>query len=144
VRDLFDFFNWTCRANSWPDQHVALDEAVKKIKGRCSFKTYIKNKTVRGHQHFCSATTYLWNAAFYTGKSSQHEGEDTSAAQRTVLELLQALSGKSHMVYMDNYYTSTPQFNKLWDMGLSVLGPYAPKGKVLVVESQWERRRSPA
>lgn len=35
VRELFDFFISACKANYWPEMNVALDEAIKKFKGRC-------------------------------------------------------------------------------------------------------------
>lgn len=75
IRELFDYFIGACRAQYWLDVNVALDEAIKKFKGRCIFKQYIKNKPVRWGIIFfavcCSATAYLWNAMFYLGKRKE-------------------------------------------------------------------------
>ena len=46
VRELFDYFLSAWKANYWLDANIALDEAIKKSKGRCNFKQYIKNKPV--------------------------------------------------------------------------------------------------
>ena len=47
VRELWDDFVGRCKANYWPSMEIGLDEAIKKLKGRYSFKQYIKNKPVR-------------------------------------------------------------------------------------------------
>jgi hypothetical protein len=36
VRELFEYFNNACKANYYPVQQVAVDEAIKKFKGRCT------------------------------------------------------------------------------------------------------------
>jgi hypothetical protein len=119
VRELFQTFIEACRGNFWPGANVSLDEAIKKFKGRCHFKQYIKNKPVRwGLKIFClccSATAYLWNAVFYLGKQVEFGKDDkeTSTTFRTVMELLNPLQGLHHHVHMDNYYTSIPLFDEL-------------------------------
>jgi Transposase IS4 len=127
VKELFEYFISACRSNYWPNCEVALDEAVKKFKGRCSFKQYIKNKPVKwGIKIFCvccSQTSYLWNAQFYVGKTQElAEQENQSKTQKTVLDLMRPLNGKNHRVYMDNYYTSIPLFQKLQDMSVYSTG----------------------
>jgi hypothetical protein len=37
VRELFDYFVHACRTNYYPEKEVAVDEAIKKFKGRCIF-----------------------------------------------------------------------------------------------------------
>ena len=108
---------------------VGLDEAIKKFKGRCSFKQYIKNKPVRwGVKIFaicCSITGYLWNAMFYLGKAPEDPTtpqKEMSATQRSVIEILAPLSHKNHIVHMDNYYTSIPLFQELMGMGIRACG----------------------
>jgi hypothetical protein len=121
VCELWEHFISRCKANYWPSQQIGLDEAIKKFKGRCSFKQYIKNKPVRwGIKVFavcCSKTGYLWNAAFYLGKTTEDASstqKEASATQRAVLEILSPLSNKNHIVHMDNYYTSIPLLNELF------------------------------
>ena len=63
--------------NFWPVQQVGIDETIKKIKGHCSFRQYIKSKPVRwGLKIFCvccSITVYLWNATIYVGKNETED-----------------------------------------------------------------------
>jgi hypothetical protein len=113
------FFISACKASYWPDANIALDEAIKKFKGRCIFKQYIKNKPVQwGIKIFavcCSATAYLWNAMFYLGKRKEESNQDISVTTETVINNLTPLQGKNHRVHMDNYYTSIefPLFQQL-------------------------------
>jgi hypothetical protein len=119
VKEVWDDFIQRCRANYWPAQQVGIDEAIKRFKGRCSFKQYIKSKPVRwGLKVFavcCSATGYLWNAAIYCGRNDQEDSEkkEMGATHSIALSLLEPLAYKNHIVHMDNFYTSIPLFNAL-------------------------------
>ena len=140
VRELWDDFIGRCKANYWPSMEIGLDEAIKKFKGRCSFKQYIKNKPVRwGIKIFCvccSATGYLWNAAFYLGRTeeSTSKQQETSATMKAVLKILEPLSFKNHIVHMDNYYTSIPLLNTLIKMGIRACGTIRTNRKGLCSE----------
>ena len=129
IREFFDTFLAACKANYWPQAEIALDEAIKKFKGKCSFKQYIKNKPVRwGIKIFalcCSTTAYLFNAVFYLGKKSEDEADkklETSATHQAVISLVAPLQGKNHKLFMDNYYTSIPLFMELSKMGFTATG----------------------
>ena len=126
VQELYDIFIAACKANFYPNREVSVDEAVKKFKGRCLFKQYIKGKPVRfGIKIFClccSATSYLFNAMFYIGKSDIPTPKEASITQDTVVQLMQPLAGKHHRVYMDNYYTGLPLFKELNSMQILATG----------------------
>ena len=126
VQEIFDYFISACKANYWPYVCVALDEAVKKFKGRCIFKQYIKGKPVRwGIKIFCvccSLTSYLFNAMFYVGKCEDDSNKEASVTHQTVVKLMQPLAGKNHRVYMDNYYTGIPLFRELEKMDILSTG----------------------
>ena len=113
VRDLWEHFISRSKMKFWPAQQVGIDEAIKKIKGRCSFKQYIKSKPVRwGLKIFCvccSITGYLWNATIYVGKNDTEDDrkKEVSATHLLVRTLLQPLSFKNHIVHMDNCLCST-------------------------------------
>jgi hypothetical protein len=125
VRLLYDCFLAACRICFWPGREIAIDEAIKKFKGRCIFRQYIKNKPVRwGIKAFCvndSDTSYLWNFEFYLGKSEEAD-IGNSVLEETVLRLLGPLRDKNHVVHMDNYYTSVPLFHKLAQLGIRSTG----------------------
>jgi hypothetical protein len=122
VRDIWTEFISRCKINYWPAQQIGVDEAIKKFKGRCSFKQYIKSKPVRwGLKVFCvccSLTGYLWNAVIYVGKNEEEDSKqkELSATHAIVRNLLQPLSSKNHTVHMDNWFTSIPLFNDLAKM----------------------------
>jgi hypothetical protein len=123
VRELWESFIFACKRWYWPSQQVGVDEAIKRFKGRCSFKQYIKSKPCRwGLKAFClccSATGYLWNAFIYCGKNDvdDSQNKELGATHALVLNLLEPLAGKHHIVHMDNYFTSIPLFNDLASQG---------------------------
>jgi hypothetical protein len=86
IRELFKYFITASKSSYQPHESIALDEAMKKFKGRCVFKQYIKNKPVRwGLKIYCvacSKTAYLCNAEFYLGKSLDDVAPDTSILQQ--------------------------------------------------------------
>ena len=109
-------------------QQLGIDEAIKKFKGRCSFKQYIKSKPVRwGIKVFCvccSLTGYLWNGTIYVGKneSDEDQQQELSATHVLVRNLLRPLSGKNHIAHMDNWFSSIPLFNDLATMKIWCCG----------------------
>jgi hypothetical protein len=121
-KELWDDFMNRCKMSFWPAQQVGIDEAIKRFKGRCSFKQYIKSKPVRwGIKIFCvccSLTGYLWNACVYVGKNETEvdRKEEVSVTHLLVRTLLSPLSGKNHIVHMDNWFTSIPLVNDLANM----------------------------
>jgi hypothetical protein len=140
VRGLWEHFLAACKANLWPSKEVAVDEAMKKFKGRCSFKQYIKNKPVRwGLKIFCAccaATVYLWNAILYVGKQQTEENskKEMGATTAIVVDLLGPLSGKNHHVFTDNFYTSIPLMVELRKRGFSLTGTIRTNRKGLCKE----------
>jgi hypothetical protein len=119
VREVWETFLAACKANYWPGICVALDEAIKKFKGRCIFKQYIKNKPVKwGIKIYCvccSLTSYFFHGEFYIGKREEVDAavKNMSIMVQTVCRLLRPLQGFNHRVYMDNFYTSIPVFTQL-------------------------------
>jgi hypothetical protein len=110
VRELWDSFISACKANYWPAAEVAIDEAIKKFKGKCSFKQYIKNKPVRwGIKIFamcCAQTAYLLNAIVYLGKRAEDDKAKRTEASKTeqaVISLVTPYQWKTHKIFMDNY-----------------------------------------
>jgi len=68
------------------------------IKGRCSFKQYIKSKPVRwGLKIFCvccSLTGYLWNATIYIGKNNTDEDKKKEISSTHFLVKIELRSRK--------------------------------------------------
>jgi Transposase IS4 len=107
IRELFEYFMTASKANYQPGESIALDEAMKKFKGRCKFKQYIKNKPIRwGLKIYCvacSETSYLCNAEFYLGKNLEDGKEGVSVLQQTCLRLLRPFANHNRIVHIDNF-----------------------------------------
>ena len=108
VRTVLDKCSATYLANIIPGKKVAVDESMLKYKGRLYFKQYLPMKPVKwGIKLFAlcdSETGAVLKFFVYTGKSNN--GESGGATKDIVMNLLEPLLGKGHIVYMDNYYTS--------------------------------------
>ena len=120
-------------------------EAIKKFKGRCSFKQYIKSKPVRwGLKIFCiccSLTGYLWNACIYVGRNDDEvQVKDIGATHSMVRNLLQPLSSKNHIVHMDNWFTSVPLVNDLATLGIWSCGTVRVNRKGLCQEVTMKKK----
>jgi hypothetical protein len=138
IRELFEFFMTACKACYQPSESIALDEAMKKFKGRCKFKQYIKNKPVRwGLKIYCvacSETAYLCNAEFYLGKNLEEVDQDTSVLQQTCLRLLRPFANHNRIVHIDNYYTSIPLLFALKELKIKINGTVRTNRKCLCKE----------
>jgi hypothetical protein len=79
------------------------------------------------------AKGYLWNATIYCGRNDVDDAQNKqlSATHALVLQLLQPLAGKHHIVHMDNYFLSIPLFNDLASLEKS--GAVEPSGQIDVV-----------
>ena len=87
IHEIWEDFVSRCKLLFFLAQQIGIDEAIKKFKGRCSFKQYIKSKPVRwGLKIFCvccSLTGYLWNATIYIGKANTDEEKKKRLVQHT-------------------------------------------------------------
>jgi hypothetical protein len=120
VRSLFELFLQRCRQFFLAGVALSLDEAIKKFKGRCIFKQYIKSKPVRwGIKIFClccSATGYLLNAYFYLGKCPEGDFEpiaDRSETHAQLLGLFEPFQNRYHRVHMDNWSSKVSSIGTL-------------------------------
>ena len=85
------------------------------FRGRNKFKQFVKEKPVKwGFKAFILADakeSYVYNWRLYTGKEGGQRC--TGLAQKVVLELVEGLQYKGHVIYVDNYYTSLPLIKEL-------------------------------
>jgi Transposase IS4 len=51
IRELFEYFITASKSSYQPHESIALDEALKKFKGRCVFKQYIKGVCICSQMH---------------------------------------------------------------------------------------------
>ncbi len=101
-------------------ESITVGEAMIPFKGRLSFKQYImKDKPVKhGIKVFVLADgkyTYIKRIQIYTGKNScLSQNELGLSSSQVVLDLINGLENRFHILYLDNCYTSPILFVKLY------------------------------
>jgi len=124
---LFKIYTVICHLNIkfqtlyLPNQNIAIDESLTPWKGRPSIRQYIPLKASKfGIKTFelCeSRTGYLWCFLVYTGKNMVLQSSlitpDTPKTAAVVLELLEPLFGRGHMLRIDNFFSSPELARKL-------------------------------
>ena len=130
-------------------EHVSIDEAMIKYKGRLGFKQYMKAKPTKwGIKVFVlsdATNGYVSRFQVYTGKNSTlSTGDDHGLCTKAVLSLRQGIEDKSYKLFVDNYYTSPVLFLTLYNKKVLACGTartnrkYYPK-ELRVKESGKER-----
>jgi hypothetical protein len=109
--------------NYKPHQKVAVDESMVKFKGRSSLKQYNINKPIkRGYKIWmlCDESGYNLKFQIYTGKLNNTV--EVGLGSRVVLDLVQGLDNKNHLVYMDNYFSSYDLYTNLMSRNIYACG----------------------
>jgi len=107
-----------------PHQNVAVDESMVKFKGRSTIKQYMRDKPIkRGFKIWMLCDSSLYNLKFqvYTGKSDVI-GAEKGLGARVVMDMVDNLPGKNHIVFMDNFFTSYDLFKILKDNLIYAVG----------------------
>lgn len=94
-----------------PYQKVCVDESIVEWKGRLKFKQYIPSKRHRfGIKLFvlCDCKTgYVLDYLVYTGDNKHiHFNESLQQSGSVISTLMEPYLNKSHIIYMDNWYSS--------------------------------------
>jgi len=108
IRPLLNCLSETFKKAYRPHQNLAVDESMVKFKGRSSMKQYMQNKPIKhGFKIWmlCDQSGYNLKFEIYTGKTDNNVIE-TGLGAKVVLNLMNELVGKNHIVYMDNYFSS--------------------------------------
>ena len=97
------------------NQHVCIDEQMVPFKGKHSMKQYIPNKPKKWGFKFlvlCDSSGVCHDFFPYTGKIDPVDNPEVpnlGASSNCVLRLAQTIpSGKNHLLYFDNWFTSLP------------------------------------
>ena len=117
IRPLANLLLASCQSNYVPKQAVTIDEVMIPLKGRLSFKQYMKDKPTKlGIKLFVLSDAsygYVYRLQIYAGKSMDHTVE-VGLSSRVVLELMEGLEDHGFELYTDNYYTSAQLFLTLY------------------------------
>lgn len=126
VRPVIDYLNNRFSTMYNPHCEVSIDEAMVKYKGRSSMKQYMPQKPIkRGFKVWVRADArngYVSQVDVYAGKVND-KGEK-GLGRHVVEKLTQALIGKHHHIYFDNYFTSIQLLLSLRSNGLYGCGTF--------------------
>lgn len=109
VRPILDRVVECCKTELRPSKNLSVDEAMVKFKGQLGMKQYMPMKPVKKGikvwetAKACSA--FVCNFEVYTGKRQDGAVEQNSG-YRVVYDLTRHITGKSHLVFCDNFFTS--------------------------------------
>ena len=118
VRPILDMISLSFPGNFNPRQNMCIDEGMIKFKGRCPFLQYLPAKPTKwGIKAWAvcdSHSLYMLNFNIYTGKFNDLGNGDRPLGDRVVLGLMGPYLDKHHVVYFDNYFSSLPLFETLF------------------------------
>lgn len=121
VRPLVDHLNDKFQHACIDSSSQSVDEAMIGFKGRSSMKQYMPQKPVkRGYKVWVRAdanTGYMYQFEIYTGKTAD-EAPVVGLGSKVVLTLTSSLAGTYSHVAFDNYFSSVPLLEKLFDDGI--------------------------
>ena len=124
IRPVIDAVKEACRASYRPHQFQSIDEAMIAFKGRSSMKQYMPMKpTKHGFKVWVRADStngYVSDFEFYTGK--QGNTVEVGLGGSVVTRLTRDLVGQHYHVFMDNFFSSIPLFQKLLEDNIYATG----------------------
>lgn len=99
-----------------PGENQSVDEAMIKFKGRTTLKQYMPKKPIKREiKMWCRADSksgYLSDFDIYVGRSGKETEQNLGYA--VVTRLCQAIYGRWHTVYFDNFFTSLSLVEELF------------------------------
>lgn len=112
IREIFDKFNEVCGSVHYLGENVTIDEKLEAFRVRCSFRQYIPNKPAKyGLKVFALVDA----ESFYTSKLEVSVGAQpkgpykvSNTPSEVVIRMIAPISGTSHNVTLDNWFTSYP------------------------------------
>jgi hypothetical protein len=132
VRWLVEKIREACKAVWSLGKYLAIDEMMIRYKGSYSpIRQYMPNKPQKwGLKVWCIVdvvSKYVYDFAVYCGKSTeavlQPPGRgEPKLAHNVVLNMVDDLDGKGHVVLMDNYFSSIGLFTEMASRGIYATG----------------------
>ena len=104
-----------CRTEYQPHQNCSVDEAMIAFRGRLAFRQYNPAKPTKyGIKVWVRADPtngYLNDYQIYTGKVEG--GPEEGLSTRVVKDMVESITGRNHIVNMDNFFSSPTLFGEL-------------------------------
>ena len=115
MRKLVETLNTTFKQPYEPTEEVAVDEVIVKFKGRVAFRQYIPMKRKQwGIKVYTTADKkgYTYDIRVYT-VNDKIKATENSASYNVVNSMADAIKGKGHKLFMDNFFSSPQLFHDL-------------------------------
>ncbi|KAJ8936250.1 hypothetical protein NQ314_012437 [Rhamnusium bicolor] len=108
-----------------PVNTIVIDESMLPFRRRLIFRQYNPSKA---HKYgikvykLCSTKGFVWNLTVYMGKNIKLPGLDHPGS--VVISLMEKLLGSNRLLITDNYYTSIPLAQYLYDRQINLCGTF--------------------
>jgi len=119
LREVIDVVVPSWRKFLIPGRKLSVDETMVLFKGREDIKQYNPKKPVKFGVKINgladAESGYMLDWRIYTGKNSK-------STEDIVLELVDSYTNQDYLLYMDNFFSSIPLFEKLKSLGFGSTG----------------------
>lgn len=124
-KELFHYVKNKIGTTLQPGENLCVDETLYPFHGKCRFRQYMPNKPAKYGLKYWNIvdckTGYLLDTDIYLGKEAASP-RNKNIGEQVVLKLAQPFFNSGRGITTDNFFTSRPLAEKLWDSGLTLLG----------------------
>ncbi|KAJ8939812.1 hypothetical protein NQ314_010973 [Rhamnusium bicolor] len=121
-----------------PGNTIVIDESMLPFRGRLVFRQYNPSKAhkygIKVYKLY-STKGFVWNLTVYTGKNIKLPGLDHSGS--VVISLMEKLLGSNRLLITDNYYTSIPLAQYLYDRQINLCGTFRLPGDIIARQKKY-------
>ncbi|XP_061175613.1 piggyBac transposable element-derived protein 4-like [Saccostrea echinata] len=125
IRPVIDKLSETCHENYHPHKEQSVNEGMIAFKGRLSFKQYLPAKPtkfeIKVWERASPKNGYVHEFQMYMVREAGGCTEE-GLGSRVVKDLTRKLVHKSHVVYMDNFFSSPELYEQLLREGVYCCG----------------------
>ena len=135
-RNTFEKFVKNCKKHYTPGGKMTVDEQLLAFRGHCPFQMYMPNKPAKYGIKIvmaCDAeNAYMFNAVTYLGKEKKQDNKakQGNVAKKLTMTLLDPYLDAGRNVTVDNWFTTLPLANELYQRKTTLVGTIRKKGYV--------------
>jgi len=123
VRFVFEYFRSKITSAYEPGSNLCVDEILYSFRGNCKWRQYMPSKPAKyGQKYWCLAdvyTSYLCNFDVYLGRDPTR---NVPVGESVVLKLAEGFLNTGQNITMDNFFTSIPLAQKLFEKKTTIVG----------------------
>jgi hypothetical protein len=137
---FISYLNETLPKLHKPSQALTFDESMAAFKGRSSIRQYIPSKPHKwGYKIFCLASdNYLLRLELYAGADDSES--EHGKTYDLVVRMLKDYVNQSHVLFIDNFFTSPTLMMHLHSLGIAVCGSVRLNRRGMPPSSQLNER----